>query len=289
MTVLFKRKVKISIGQLEISNNKIDFEISKTSTSEPNTAVVTIINLSPDTRGNIQQLTTGVKVILEAGHLGLNPISGKVSNDEDAISIIFYGDLVQAFQFKEGPNWVTKLELGDGYEAAKAIRVSLSFEKGTLYRDAASKALNAAFKNSGVFIGDAEREIETAQVTTATNGLAIVGPGSNALKETLAPLGLEYTVVDNTVFVKRFNRPVGAPATLITKDSGLIGSPEPGKDGTIKFQAIIQKGLLPGHRIELVSAISPNGALYLIEKVKMTGGSYQNKDFTATLECKETT
>ena len=287
MTVLYRRRVKVNIGDIEISNNKIEFEISKTATQEPNSAVITIFNLNPDTRGRIQQIPIDTKIIVEAGHLGLNPITGKVRDNDDNLFIIFYGDLKQAFQFKQGPNWITRLELGDGYEAVRTKRVSLSFEAGTTYSKAASNILNKTFSDTGVFIGDAEERIEGAKQIKTNHGFSVVGPGSQALTEALSPLELEYTIIDNAVFVKKFNKPINAPIPLISKDSGLIGSPEPGKDGTIKFQTIIQKGLLPGHQIELISAISPDGTFYKIERVDMTGGSYDNQDFTATVECKE--
>lgn len=287
MTVLYKRKVKVSLGDVEISEAKIDFDISKTDSGEPNSAVVIIYNLNESTRGKIQQIEPQTKVIVEAGHLGLDPISGKTRSDDDNLFIIFYGDLKQAYQTKQGPNWVTKLELGDGYEAIKTKRVSLSFEEGTTYAQAASTILNRTFQNTGVFFGDAEEKIEAAKQIKANHGFSVVGSGPKALEEALTPLDLQYTIIDNAVYVKRADSPIDAPIPLISKASGLVGSPEPGKDGTIKFQVIIQKGLLPGHKIELISNISPDGAFYEIKRVDMSGGSYDNQDFTATVECTE--
>lgn len=292
MTALFKRKIKVTLGQVEITNNKIDFEITKTVGEDSNSAVITIYNLNESTRGYIQQLESS-KVIVEAGHLGLDPLTGKTLENDDSLFVVFHGDLKQAFQTRQGSDWITRLELGDGHEATSLKRVKLSFKKGTTYKQIALSVLEEAFKETKeekkVNIGNAVKTLTELTASPTTNGISFSGPGAEALAESLAPLNLKFLIIDNAVYIKETGLSIKAPIPLITKDSGLIGSPEPGKDGTIKFRALIQKGLLPGHKVEIVSSASSIGSLFLIERVDMRGSSYGGNEFTASLECKETT
>ena len=99
MPSLFKRAAELQIGDTTISGLDIAFCIEKTLAREPNTAEFKIWNLNDRNRKYLRDQTR-VPVTLKAGY-------------EEAMGLLFQGDLSEAFSEREGPDWVTTIRSGE--------------------------------------------------------------------------------------------------------------------------------------------------------------------------------
>ena len=111
---LFNRDLRLQVGTLEIKARdredarqplmKVVFRCEKSTKTAPNKAEFTIYNLSKESRVKI---TKNDALILEAGYSG-------------NIKTIYSGQVRWARTAREGPNWVTVIEVGDGAVEARA-------------------------------------------------------------------------------------------------------------------------------------------------------------------------
>ena len=107
MSVLFDRKVELhvylDVVKYVIRDLHMSFDVLATRDSKPNTAKITVYNLSETTRGLFNELTTGIE--LWAGY-------------GDNLGMIFRGSWdskTSIYRHKQtGPDWVTEIETGDG-------------------------------------------------------------------------------------------------------------------------------------------------------------------------------
>src|SRR3990172_565889 len=112
---------------IEVFALRVQFQVEKHLLKDPNTAELTISNLSEHTRTQFQ--TRPLRVEIAAGYQGVN-------------KLLFVGDVRPGSGSKLlGTEWETKLLLGDGSRAFAHGRVSRSYKGGTpvknIIRDAA--------------------------------------------------------------------------------------------------------------------------------------------------------
>src|SRR5574338_628666 len=84
--------------------------------------------------------------------------------------------------------------------------------------------------------------------------------------------GLEWSVQDGALQVLRHGDSVAPRATLLSSDSGLVGSPSVDHKGVLTLRALIQPELLPG-RLIAVESIAAKGT-YRIEDVTFSGETH---------------
>ena len=120
--MLFNRDCSLVIGKeggkgRELKGLRISFSIQKGATKSPNKCAVKVWNTSPETRALIEVI--GNVMILQAGY----------TEDIGAITI-FSGNVTRTLTVREGPDWITELEMEDGFMEFRDAKVSLSFAKG---------------------------------------------------------------------------------------------------------------------------------------------------------------
>ena len=96
---------------IEISGLSMSFKIEKSLEPGPNTCEVIVFNLAENTRAEFQRKP--LHVILEAGY-------------DDVTSRLFAGDMRWARSSREGPDWQTKILIGDGDRAYRHARMNRS-------------------------------------------------------------------------------------------------------------------------------------------------------------------
>lgn len=248
--LLYGRMVRVIVGRpppdyktllpnaIEIENLRVSFKVSKSLGKEPNTAEVSITNLAGSTRAELQG--KGHKLILEAGY-------------EDTISRIFSGDVRTLDHTKTGADWITKATCGDGERAYQFARISESFAGGTRIADvvkACAKALGLELGNVNV-VGLASDQF--------VNGYSAHGNAARELDRALRPLGLSWSIQDGRLQILREEEANAGTAIEISKDSGLIGSPEfgspaeKGKPSILKVKSLLQPEIKPGGKFVLTS------------------------------------
>lgn len=255
---LFGRRCRVIVGRpqvdtrvlapdaVEVEGLRVQFKVTKTGTKEPNTAEVSVWNLSPETRAAVQM--KGAKLIVVAGYT-------------ETFRQVFSGDVRTVDHVRDGAHWVTKFQAGDGERAFRHARVSEAFAPGVAALDVARRLAVLLGLDPGNLTGEV-----AVTAVTFTQGYSARGKVSGELSRLLGALGLEWSIQDGRLQVLAPGEAVpGETAIELSPSSGLIGSPEhgspdaTGKPGVLKVKSLLQPDLRPGCRFSLVSDAATGG------------------------------
>ena len=257
---LFHRQIKLTIAPpmpgtftrvktqeaLVVTDLRITAKITKTLDKTPNDGTVTVYNLNPDHRSQFQG--KGCRVWLEAGYSAVQGQPGTVSQ-------VFVGDVRFAQSKREGVDWLTVLELGEGERAYKHSRVSLGVKAG----QTRAAILKQVVKQAGWDLGDVDLLLPELQ-QTVLNGWSHHGPAWQAMDALCKPRGLSWSIQNGAIQVLPPKGAMPTPAIVLDSAHGLVGSPAFGsaptksKARTISIKALLQPDLCPGRLIALSSA-----------------------------------
>lgn len=281
-TPLDDRRVRIAVDDLLITDLRVQFKIKKTLKKEPNTAEISISNLNQNHRAQLQSKKP--KIIVEAGYAG-------------NLAQIFSGNSRYVDQIKDGADWVTKVQCGDGELAYKYRRVAAAFAPGTAVSDVASSIA----KGLGLTVvgGDHLKTISEQFL----QGYSAFGKAATELDRLLAGRGLEWSIQDGQLQILPVDGTTKDSVVLLSPGTGLVGSPEHGnpekqvpltpdqyvvlghkKKGPaiLKVKSLLQPLLRPGRRVQ-VQARGIKG-LFRIQTVTHTGDTHGG-DWYSELEC----
>lgn len=268
MADLFNRAVRIVAGSLLIEGLRVQFKIKKTSRKEPNTAEVTIFNLSEQSRAGLKR---GAKLIVEAGY-------------STSISQLFSGDARLVDHAHEGPSWLTKIQCGDGERAYRYAVVNESFIPGTSVADVFARVADS----TGLDVADAVRTVRATIKEQFTQGYTAFGRGSLEIDRLLKGRGIEWSIQDGRLQVLLDDTATRDSAVLLSPDTGLVGSPEHGSPETkkkpqvLKVKSLLQPSLRPGRRVRVESeAITGDFRVLTVTHQGDTHGG----DFYSECEC----
>ena len=208
---LFDRVVELTIGEeggrgVSITALRISFSIEKGATKNPNKCTCRIYNLRKATRELVQ--VVGNVLILKAGY-----------RQDIGAQTIFTGTVTRYLTVKEGPDWVTELEMADGLLEFRDSKVSLSFAPGVqavdVLRNVASR-FNLPVRT----LPDDIQPLQYAQ------GFAFTGRVREAMDKACDYLGLEWSIQNREVQIINKGGVFKQQAIVLSEDSGMIGSPE---------------------------------------------------------------
>lgn len=251
--LLFKRLIKVTIATrvsenynsitsdvVEVEDLRVMFKVTKTTKKEPNTAEVTITNLSPSRRASLQQ--KGVKFVLQAGYVGTG------------IAQLFIGDARTIDHTRDGANWNTVIKSGDGERAFKFARVSESFAAGSPVSDVVGKIAGAL----GLGLGNLKQQT-SAMSGQYANGYAAHGPASRELDKVLKSAGFEMSIQDGELLIRKPGDKGSILVPELSPETGLIGSPEygapekKGKRPLIKVKSLLNPSIKCGGQVVVMS------------------------------------
>jgi hypothetical protein len=266
---LYRREWYVIIGDHKSVGLRLKFKVEKTLLGEPNTLDLHVYNLSADTRAKMQK--RGVPVVLVAGYQG-------------AAQVIFSGDAQAVDHLRDGPNWDTHIQSGDGAEVFRTAFSSHSFKAGTTWKDVAGTVA----KDLGVNVGDAVSKLGTGDfagaIDTFLQGYTAHGPAVAEFDRVMRAGGLEWSIQDGKLQIVKGRNPTAEDAILLSPKTGLIGSPDhgsPEKDGQpslLKVRSLLQGGIRPGRAVVLESA-SVRGR-YRAAKVTHEGDTHGGEWYT---------
>lgn len=288
MSYLFGRLARLTIGQSGGEGKLIEsfsrdkdtgqltqglhfiFNIEQTSDSTPNKMSIQIYNLSATSRALTER--RGATVILEAGYGNIltDPIipTDTKTQIQPTIALIFKGDIGKSKTLKQGPDWVTTIETGDGLDAYQNAKFSGSFGPGT----DAGGIMGSVIGATGLGQGD----IQTGS-GQYVNGFSFSGMARDAMDMLTGKTNTEWSIQDGKVQVVPINSATREVGILIDTNSGLVGSPhmtsfnnpnQPKSSGC-EFVSLLQPGLKPGRRVQIKS-LKVNGN-FIVRKVKHNG------------------
>ena len=269
MDRLWQRHIAVTIGTkgggeaVKFDGLRIIFQVEKTSESTANTAKISVYNLSGKGRALAEK--EKAIVILEVGY-------------GNSIEQLFYGDVTRAYISRQGADWVTTMECGDGSEALRSAHIDKSYAPGTDLKQVI-KDVAQGFVDQGKVVMGSLLGIESEK---AQGGVSLSGRNKTILDELTAKQGLEWSVQDNVLQILPKDQDNGLQAVLLTPETGLVGSPvkrEVEGGLGVEFKALIQPRLVPGRLVRIESR-EIDGDYKLVE-VQFAGDTHADAFYAA--------
>ncbi len=207
---LYNRVCSLVIGKeggegKELSGLRISFSIEKGSTKSPNKCSCRIWNMNDSTREQVSVI--GNVLILKAGY----------SEDIGAVQI-FAGTVIRALTVREGPDWVTVIEMQDGFFEFRDAKASLSFAPGAT----TSQVLQGVASKFGLPI----RALPEFTDKQYPAGFAFVGRVRDAMDKVCELAGLEWSIQGQEIQIIKKGGVFKQKAIVLSSDTGMVGSPE---------------------------------------------------------------
>lgn len=267
---LFRRKWSIQIGSLGLGEIDAEFKAKRTLRHVPNTAELTIYNLSGDHRGEITQRKHDY-VRIEAGY-------------ESGTSLIFSGDVRKAEHTHDGVDWVTKITAGDGERHFQTARISRSFGPDA----SVETVVRAIAQARGVGIGNAIEALASASLHRVgqafPGGVVLHGNAAREMDHLMRSIGMEASVQDGVLQVI----PRGAAKALdfvqLSPGTGLVGVPTAGKKGVVKAKCLMIPNIVPGAKVLFAETSGARGT-YRVEVAEYSGQT-RGTDWGIDIEAK---
>jgi hypothetical protein len=251
-----------------VSGLRIAFDVKRDAASEPSQGSVKLYNLSTSSRRWLQ--SDGLVVTVQAGYGG-------------SLRTLFIADVADCYHEKQGTDWVTTLEGGDGEDAYRLSKMNYSGAPGVTRKEvflrmADSMGLPLAFASD-------------VRATAYQNGVTLVGYTRQFLDELTDELGLRWSVQNGSLQVMDRGGATTEAAFLIDADSGLVGrvALRRGDDGLagLKFSVRMNGLLAPGRQV--VVSDGDIAGTYVCEKVSHKGDSGYAPDYKTEVEAAEVT
>jgi len=260
MNDLYIRRYSLTIGEegkegREWSDLRVAFSGEHTPKRTANTITLRVYNLSRESRSFIKEK---MKFILEAGYL----------ND---IGMLFRGDITAVSSHKEGSEWVTDIECGDGIEAMKTATIQATIPKG-----ATPEKILSAVKGSlgGLKIGEGFVDSLKA-ITTKVQGVVLSGSSANELDSLFERNGYTWSIQDEEIQALKEGSATPREAVYLDSSTGLVGSPKSLEGGKLEVTALLIHQARPGRALDLNS--NEYKGAYVILKHKFSGDTHSGQ------------
>lgn len=279
---LFDRRAEVIVAPIDgtpgidVSGLRVTFRVEKTSTSEPNTATVSIYNLAEFSRGRIKAKDQAV--IVRAGYI-------------DLVEQVCAGVIKRVEHRRDGVDIVTELALKDGGQDLLEPEVRKSYAAGTSRLRILEDILSAMPHTS-------RGKVLASGVSGSISGkLSFSTTAKLALDRLARAWDFEWSIQDGALQVldpEGTLEPVEL-AVVLSPQTGLIGSPaRTGQEGRrksksksrkqrpgAKFQSLLMPSIRPG-RYVLLRSDFVSGA-FKVQSVEHTGDTH-GVDWTTEVE-----
>ena len=218
---------------IELSELRTIFDVRAFDFQSPNTAVITVYNLSPDTGKKLQK--EGTRVILKAGY------------ESAGYGIIFAGQIKQ-FRTGRVDSATTFFEIRaqDGDVAYNVSTINVTLAAGSTAEDALAAVLEALkpYNITRGFIG-------TLPPDRSIRAQVFSGMTRDVLRDLSQTWGMTWSIQGGKLTVLPLTgRALPGDAIVLTSASGLIGRPEQTIDG-IRARALLNPELVAGRTVRI--------------------------------------
>lgn len=259
-----KRQVQLIIGDdkksVVIQDIKIDFDITKTITQDPNKATVVVTNLNGETR-NLISSGAYDRVELRVGYSDLRTL--------------FFGHIDLVENKKTGVDIETILTCNDGQDDYRNSIISLSLASGSTDNDLINHAV-ASMKNTQ------RGSITTIGKRKLPRGKVVHGHARKVLADLAKNHDADWSIQDgNLLFMPKSHALANNEGFLISEATGMIGSPQRTNIG-LEVHCFVNNVMRVGQLCRVVSALKEYNGDYKIVKIQSKGSNRSN-DFTNIL------
>lgn len=264
MNLLFERVVELRVGDTDITELDIAFEIEKDESPEPNPCHIEVYNLGPENRATLSKYQC-VPVLLKAGYKG-------------QVGVIFQGDMLRCHHVKESASWKTVLASGEGALAMQTKRINKSYAKGTPIKT----VIEDLARQMGLPLGSA---VDNFKELSETLSKSFAASGNPMKDVTRILMGKQFnvSVQNQSLQLRRKTEPLQKEAISLSDDSGLLASPEIGTKGELIVRSLLMADFSPGRKVHINSA--GFNVLATIEAVRFAGSTF-GPDWEAEMKCR---
>jgi hypothetical protein len=279
-TLAFKRRYELTLAKpipntffgvlpnaIIVRGLEIKFKVERSLEPTPNTAEVSVYNLSDAHRAEFQKRPLHVR--LDVGY-----------QSDTQLSQLIKGDLMFASSKRDGNgNIVTTFTVGDGERAYGDARMNVALGPGTNLKTAigvVAGSMGLSTPKNAQQAGELLKQF--------SGGLTMVGPSRKALGDLLRGTGFGWSIQDGQLQLLRDADTHTGLVEVISVENGLIESPEysapkePGKPPVLKAKRLLRPQIAPGTRVKMESK-EINGFFRVI-KVAHTGDFRDNDWYT---------
>ena len=263
-----------SVKRIDIADNKIRFEITKSINAGENIGRIEIWNLTPEIRKMIHSTDSLVRVFAGyAQHSGLIELA--------------QGDIINVRHNRSKCDIVTQIYIGDGNKNLRQKPISKGFEGEVRL----SEIIATFQEQSGVPF----RCVGVSKSAVVSGGYSICGGLASSLDDLCLVFGLNWSLQDGTILITGQEDEQQETILLLTPETGLIINPETVKQVSEKLvdsdeplppcvysvQSLIQPQLKVN---DLIAVKSPSlDGVFRIQKITHTGDTRGN-DWYSSME-----
>lgn len=233
----------------------LDFDVVRNTLGSPNTGSFTIYNLSEDKRAAIfhdrYDTLNYRQVRLFAGY-----------DTEETLPEIYRGNIQCSSSARVGQNWLTKLEVLDGYYGMANGQVSISAPKTSTVDD--------ILKNIAQFMPKTSLNAVGNFVTNRTRGVTIVG---NCWDMAQKVVGAGSAFIDRervNFLAENEYIIVDGEVPILTGDSGLLNTPRR-QNAILEVDLIFYPNIVIGQIVEVRSLEKINNGLFQVRGIRHRG------------------
>ncbi len=264
---LFNRIASVIVegsgSSVEITKLRFVFSIEKTKTSTQNILKLQIYNLSSDTSAKIQEKDS--TIILKVGYL-----------DDVGLEVIFSGSITRVTPHIDFPHTILSIESGDGMERLREARSNISNSEGV----SVNQILSQLSDDLGVVVKDITTEIQEI----FNSGFSFIGPTKQAIDDIAQQFGLDWSIQDGELQILKAGDTNSDRISFISKDTGMIGSPElivsdaqvlqaaASGDPKYKVETLMNAKIRPTNEVQIESI--PISGNFIINSVKHNGDTH---------------
>jgi len=260
-----KNTIDYKRNTLNYDNFKIIFDIEKTLGTTPDKGSVQIYNLNEDSWNKLDIRKDDPKLILKCGYRDLKP------------EVIYQGEVIEYNRVVERTETIDVFNCGDGHRVLTNSSLNKTYESSMSIATILDDIIKEVKKTGATIAGDVKKKIADIAATSKKEdgGLSVSGLLKDTLETLLKPFNKTFTIQNDVLKIVEIGKEsITGKYTILTPETGLIGSPSKTKDG-LEFVALIQPGKFnPGQFVEIKSR-KFNGR-YKIIKSNFVGDTHGN-------------
>ena len=257
---IFDRQVIVSLDDVEYTDFRIDFDVTKTLGSEANEATIELYNVPFDDGAVKRAQRRETLIRLFAGY--------------DAPALIFQGNPIKggvSYERNEA-DVVLKMEAKDGYRQYKDTRLNVSFETGTSFADIAETIA----EQMGVPVGT----IDVPERKSLTQGVVLTGGPETVLRRLAETIDGHASVQDGRLQILPKSRTNSNSGPRYATELGNLITYSDTDDG-IKLTVLLDATLNPGDRFQMDHP--EQSGVFKARKITYSGSKWSD-DFYCEIE-----
>ncbi len=235
----FGRAIQLVIGSSAESividgGLTISFDLTKTITSEPNEATISIVNLNQSTRNLITDKKYN-RILLNAGY-------------GDDMRTLFVGYIDEVENRKESTDITTTMTCSDGSKDYREARTAVTVKKGQSDKEIVKEVLKD-MPNTETGIQEYKKE------TKLPRGKTLVGNSRDILKTVAKNQDANWSIQDEKLLIlPKTSALANNEGFLIQEGTGMLGSPQKTSDG-LEVRCLLNNIMRVGQLCRVVSRI----------------------------------